>query len=76
MLCDARSVAEDDKVDADLIYSGFQGENTFLYFSPHYKLYFLDGQERDEIWVFKQFDSAEGVATCEFQLATHFRALY
>ncbi|VUC32119.1 unnamed protein product [Clonostachys rosea] len=62
VLCDARSVAEDDKVEADLIYPGFQGENIFLYFSPHYKLYFLDEQARDEIWLFKQFDSEPGVA--------------
>lgn len=63
ILCDARSVAPDDMVEADFIYPGFQGENTFLYFSPNYKLYFIDQQQRDEIWVFKQFDSQESVAT-------------
>lgn len=55
-------MAPDDIVEADFIYPGFKGENTFLYFSPNYKFYFLDQQHRDEIWVFKQFDSQEGVA--------------
>ncbi|KAI0834423.1 hypothetical protein F5Y06DRAFT_300523 [Hypoxylon sp. FL0890] len=61
-LCDVRSVNEEDKVKADLIYPGYEGENTLLYFSPHYRFYFVDGQKEDEIWIFKQFDSASGVA--------------
>ncbi|KAH6971023.1 hypothetical protein BKA56DRAFT_678163 [Ilyonectria sp. MPI-CAGE-AT-0026] len=61
-LCDARTVSPDDKVEADLVYPGFEGENTFLYFSPNLDLYFADCQSQDEIWIFKQYDSQAGVA--------------
>jgi hypothetical protein len=57
-----RTVSREDMVEADLISPGFQGENMFLYFSPHYKFYFRDRQSCDEVWVFKQFDSMDGVA--------------
>jgi hypothetical protein len=49
-------------VESDIIWPGYVGENLFLYFGPHYKFYFLDQQTRDEIWIFKQFDSTDGVA--------------
>lgn len=64
-LCDARTVSPDDKVGADLVYPGFEGENTFLYFSPNLDFYFVDCQSQDEIWVFKQYDSKDGVANSE-----------
>ncbi|KAL2862421.1 uncharacterized protein BJX67DRAFT_297534 [Aspergillus lucknowensis] len=60
-LCDMRTVAPDDMVEADLISPGFEGENIFLYFSPHYKFYFRDRQSCDQVWIFKQFDSMDGV---------------
>lgn len=49
-------------VESDLIWPGYLGENLFLYFNPDYKLYFLDKQIRDEVLIFKQFDSKDGVA--------------
>ncbi|KAI0103074.1 hypothetical protein F4776DRAFT_668864 [Hypoxylon sp. NC0597] len=61
-LCDVRSVNEKDKVKADLIYPGYEGENTLLYFSPHHKFYYVGKQRQDEIWIFKQFDSMVGIA--------------
>jgi hypothetical protein len=61
-LCDARSVQPEDMVESDLIWPGYLGENLFLYFNPHYKFYFLDKQTRDEVWIFKQFDTNECVA--------------
>ncbi|KAL4864436.1 hypothetical protein BDV12DRAFT_201130 [Aspergillus spectabilis] len=61
-LCDMRTVSREDIVEADLISPGFQGENMFLYFSPHPKFYFRDRQSPDEVWIFKQFDSMDGVA--------------
>ncbi|KAJ5438682.1 uncharacterized protein N7458_009680 [Penicillium daleae] len=56
------NVQPDDMVELDLIWPGYLGENLFLYFNPDYKLYFLDKQTRDEVLIFKQFDSKDGVA--------------
>ncbi|KAL3434767.1 hypothetical protein BDV09DRAFT_168926 [Aspergillus tetrazonus] len=72
-LCDMRTVSREDLVEADLISPGFQGENMFLYFSPHYKFYFRDRQTCDEVWVFKQFDSMDGVASHIFELQRDFK---
>lgn len=53
-------------VESDLIWPGYLGENLFLYFNPDDKLYFLDKQTRDEVWIFKQFDSKDGVAKSKY----------
>ncbi|KAK6859670.1 hypothetical protein PG995_003306 [Apiospora arundinis] len=72
--CDVRSIDPDDLVLADQISPGFQGENTLLYFNPHHRFYYASDQTRDEIWIFKQFDSSTNVAGgcphTSFQLET------
>lgn len=55
-------------VELDLIWPGYLGENLFLYFNPDYKLYFLNKQTRDEVLIFKQFDSKDDVAKSKCSL--------
>lgn len=46
----------------DLVFPHFVGESLNLYHHPDHKWYFAREQQRNEVWVFKCFDSKPGVA--------------
>lgn len=59
-----------DGVPTDLVFPHYVGESLNLYYHPAHKWYFANDQMRDEVWMFKCYDSKLGVATgmlaCQF----------
>jgi hypothetical protein len=54
-----------DGEPTDLVFPHFVGESMNLYHHSDHKWYFARDQMRDEVWVFKCFDSKPGVAMGE-----------
>ena len=61
-VCDARSVGESDMAPNDLIYPDRRGQTCIGMHNPEHRWYFFPEQRRDEVIVFKNFDSAAGIA--------------
>ncbi|MSR14711.1 MAG: methyltransferase [Gammaproteobacteria bacterium] len=58
-LCDAQSVATDDLVATDLIYSDRQGEFYNVTFNANHRWYYFRHLQTDEVLVFMNFDSRQ-----------------
>lgn len=56
-LADARSVGAHDLVRNELIYPNRRGETYVGVYSPHHRWHYFARQRRDEVIVFKNFDS-------------------
>ncbi|KAH6973824.1 hypothetical protein BKA56DRAFT_592590 [Ilyonectria sp. MPI-CAGE-AT-0026] len=72
-LGDARSFDLDRDGEAtDLVFPHYVGESINLYHHPDHKWYYISDQMRDEVWLFKNYDSKQGVAPaaphCSFDL--------
>ncbi|HEY5799327.1 MAG TPA: CmcJ/NvfI family oxidoreductase [Burkholderiaceae bacterium] len=61
-VCDARSVRASDLVAADIVYPQRTGEIFEVLHSPEHDWTYFDAMRFDEVLVFKQYDSASGVA--------------
>ncbi len=61
-VCDARSVSPGDLVPAEVMYANRIGEIYFVKHSPRHRWSYFPAMVAREALVFKQFDSAEGVA--------------
>jgi hypothetical protein len=61
-VCDARSVAPDDLVAADLVYRDRVGETYAVRFNPAHRWYYVPEMERDEALLLKCYDSRADVA--------------
>lgn len=61
-ICDARSVSQDDLVASDIHYKDRSGEIYLATHSPQHRWYYYPKMTRDEVLVFKSFDSAQDVA--------------
>ena len=59
-VCDARSVGASDMVPNDLIYPDRRGQTCIGIHNPGHRWFFFPAQRRDEVIVFKNFDSAAG----------------
>lgn len=59
-LCDARSVAPADLVASDIFYPARQGEIYQALHNEEQRWWYFSAMTRDEVLVFKQFDSAPG----------------
>jgi hypothetical protein len=61
-----------DGEPTDLVFPHFVGESMNLYHHPDHKWYFARDQMRNEVWMFKCFDSKPGVAIaaphCSFDI--------
>lgn len=65
-VCDGRTVSPSDLVEADHVRRQYTGSTMYLQHNPAQKFYYLDNQTKDEILIFKNFDSARNVAAkCE-----------
>lgn len=62
-VCDARSVGANDMVANEVIYRDRRGETCIGIHSPKHRWFFFPAQRRDEVIVFKNFDSAAGNAS-------------
>jgi hypothetical protein len=61
-MCDARTVAPSDLVAADIVYPTRTGEIFELLYRPAHAWTYFDAMTFDEVLVFKQYDSIDGVA--------------
>ena len=61
-VCDARTVATEDLVACELRYPHRVGEIYLVTYSPDHEWSYFPAMHRDEALVFKQYDSAAGVA--------------
>ncbi len=59
-LCDARSVGPGDLVRNELVYRDRRGETLIGMHNPGHQWFYFPLQRRDEVTVFKNFDSAAG----------------
>ena len=59
-VCDARSVGPHDMVRNELLYPSRRGETCIGLHNPAHHWFFFPHQRRDEVIVFKNFDSAAG----------------
>ncbi|KIY02876.1 uncharacterized protein Z520_01341 [Fonsecaea multimorphosa CBS 102226] len=64
-ICDGSTVLPSDMVEADHVRRHYTGSTMYLQHNERQKFFYMSRQTRDEILIFKNFDSAEGVAaTC------------
>lgn len=68
-LCDGRTVKPGDLVETDHIQRKYTGPTMYMMHNPGHKFYYLGGQRTDEVIIFKNFDTLEGVCPCEFPLS-------
>ena len=61
-LCDARSVRPEDLVATELRYPDRTGEISLLRHRPEHVWSYVSEMRRDEVLLFKQYDSDRGVA--------------
>lgn len=61
-VCDAGSVAAGDLVASEIRYRDRTGEIYLVTHSPDHRWWYVPKMERNEVLVFKQYDSATGVA--------------
>jgi hypothetical protein len=57
-LCDARTIARTDLIATEMRYRDRLGETFALSFNPDHRWYYAPRMQRDEVFVFKCFDSA------------------
>lgn len=69
-VCDYRTVKDEDLVPTDIIFPDYLGETYNFFPSAEHRWYYIDGQQADEAWMIKCFDSATTVnpevAQCMF----------
>jgi hypothetical protein len=61
-VCDARTVRMQDLVAADIVYPDRTGEIFQVLHNPEHAWTYFDAMQFDEVLLFKQYDSASGVA--------------
>jgi hypothetical protein len=59
-ICDASSVEKQDLLAADLVYPDRTGQIYYVAFNPAHRWYYASDMQTDEVWMFKNYDSAAG----------------
>lgn len=57
-ICDASSVEEWDLLATDLVYPDRTGQIYYVAFNPAHRWYYASDMQTDEVWIFKNYDSA------------------
>lgn len=57
-ICDASSVENGDLLAADLLYPDRIGQIYYVTFNPAHRWYYASDMRTDEVWIFKNYDSA------------------
>jgi hypothetical protein len=69
-VCDGSTISYDDLLETDVVREDFEthvGSNMFALYRQECRWHYLSKQRPDEVWIFKQFDSDEGVpARCTY----------
>lgn len=72
-VCDGSTVDHQDLVEADHIRRHYMGSTMYLKHNAQQKFYFMSKQTKDEVLIFKNFDSERGAAaTCVLSLSSLF----
>ncbi|KAF8846859.1 hypothetical protein BDZ45DRAFT_370684 [Acephala macrosclerotiorum] len=61
-LCDATSVNDSDLLPTDHIKKAYIGQTNNLMYRPGFRWHYLSNQTKDECFIFKMYDSLDGVA--------------
>ncbi|EFX02954.1 hypothetical protein CMQ_2883 [Grosmannia clavigera kw1407] len=70
-VCDYRTVQDDDRVPCDIIFPDYLGETYNFWPNPQHRFYYIDGQQSNEAWLVKCFDSATATNPNIAQFAPH-----
>jgi hypothetical protein len=57
-ICDASSVDARDLLATDLLYPDRTGQIYYVAFNPGHRWYYASDMQTDEVWIFKNYDSA------------------
>ncbi len=57
-ICDASSIATRDLLAADLLYPDRTGQIYYVTFNSEHRWYYASDMRTDEVWIFKNYDSA------------------
>jgi hypothetical protein len=57
-ICDASSVEKQDLLATDLLYPDRTGQIYYVAFNPAHRWYYASDMQTDEVWIFKNYDSA------------------
>jgi hypothetical protein len=57
-ICDASSVEKRDLLATDLLYPDRTGQIYYMAFNPAHRWYYASDMQADEVWIFKNYDSA------------------
>ena len=57
-ICDASSVEKGDLLATDLLYPDRTGQIYYMAFNPGHRWYYASDMQPDEVWMFKNYDSA------------------
>jgi hypothetical protein len=57
-ICDASSVEKRDLLATDLLYPDRTGQIYYVAFNPAHRWYYASDMQTDEVWIFKNYDSA------------------
>jgi hypothetical protein len=57
-ICDASSVEKRDLLATDLLYPDRTGQIYYVGFNPAHRWYYASDMQTDEVWIFKNYDSA------------------
>lgn len=68
---DGSTVTDEKLVEVDVVRHSYIGESYYPLQHDAYKWYFINNQTKEDVLLFKMYDSAEGVrAKCEANLAS------
>ena len=66
-MCDGRTVKRHDLVEADHVRRHYTGSTMYLMHNPQQQFYYMSKQSKNDVLIFKNFDSKKGVsAQCEY----------
>lgn len=69
-ICDGSTVSPIDFVEADHVRRHYTGSTMYLKHNNQQRFYYMSRQTKDEVLLFKNFDSADSVdATCKDDLS-------
>lgn len=64
-VCDARTVGSEDLLEVEFINADYVRRSYLVKYSEKFRFYYLNRMTKDEVVVFKVFDSADVKAKCK-----------
>jgi hypothetical protein len=64
-VCDARAVSRSDLIEVNNVHPISQRRNLLAKYNENFRFYYLSKMTKDEVCVFKVFDSEDGKAKCK-----------